>query len=259
MHRIAAKKNETKPQAADRAGLGLAGTQGRFGPVPAEASAAGRYAIAALALMIATMTGCGSGRGEGAISAQISDPGSGQGSGSVSGSTLGSMPGVKSASMAGATSMAPIASMPAAIVADEHGLEAPIFRVDDPRRKGVIHADLVSATAVFRATGYDTLIVHVRSASVPELAARVKSELAASRQVVLDSDGDEQSKALVSTIARAATGGGPKTEGALIFMVQEGVYAVTPLETVATHRRRQISAGKQLSAGNTARYALGID
>jgi hypothetical protein len=244
--------NETRAPAAGRLGLGPASPpQGRLSPLPAEASAAGRCAIGALLVMIATATGCGSGRGEGAISGPISDSISGSRSGQASSQTSGLISGPVSTPL--------IAPTPPAAIADESAPAAPVFHADDPHRKGVIHADLVSTAAVFRPTGYNTLIVHVRSASVANLVARVKSELAASRQVVLDSDGDEQGKALVSDIARAATGGGPKTEGALIFMVQEGVYAVTPLETVATHRRRQISAGKQLSAGNTARYALGID
>lgn len=209
--------------------------RGRLAPLRPD-SIVRRCAIGALVLAVAMATGCG--RGEGAIA------------GATPGATYDAI-------SAPAIERQPPG--PSVMVADERDAQPPIFYAHDTRRRGVIHADLVSVAADFRAAGYDTLVVHVQSASVAQLVARVKSELAASRQVVLDSDGDERGKTLVSEIARAATGGGPKTEGVLISMVQEGVYAVTPLETVATYQRRQTSAGEPLSAGNTARYALGID
>jgi hypothetical protein len=232
MHRIKAKINETRPRTSDRIGFSQPDQRrDRSRQAFVEMVLACRYTIGVLVLTIGAATGCSSDREDSAISGPSSGP----------------------------TSTPVDAYSPPIMVPDANALGAPIFHADDVRRKGVIHLDLVSAAAVFRPVDYDTVIFHVQSASVPNLVLRVKSQLAASRRVVLDSDGDEQGKTLVSAIARAVTGGGSEAEGALIFMVQEGVYAVTPLDTVATHRRRQTLAGKPLSAGNTARYALGID
>jgi hypothetical protein len=232
MHRIKAKIDETRPHTSDRIGFSQPGQRrDRSSHMFVEMIVACRYTIGVLVLAIGAATGCSSDRGGSAISGPSSGP----------------------------TSTPVDAHSQPIMVPNVHALGAPIFHADDERRKGVIHLDLLSAAAVFRPVDYDIVILHVQSASVPNLVLRVKSQLAASRRVVLDSDGDEQGRILVSAIARAVTGGGSEAEGALIFMVQEGVYAVTPLETVAMHRRRQTSAGKQLSAGNTARYALGID
>jgi hypothetical protein len=228
--------NETRPLAFDLIGFDQSNQRrGRCSPPLQDMALACRHAIGVLVLMIAVGTGCSRGPKDSARS------------GSVAGA------------ISAPTSTLTSASAPPTKIADAHVLEAPIFRADDQRRKGVIQTDLISEGAVFRTADYNIVIVHVQSASFSNLVSRVESHLAASRRVVLDSDGDEQGKALVSDITRAVTGGGPETEGALISVVQEGVYAVAPLDTVATHRRRQTLAGKPLSAGNTARYALGID
>jgi hypothetical protein len=153
-----------------------------------------------------------------------------------------------------ATTTAPAKGNP-----DQARPQSRVFFAAYKDRKGVIQADLESAGAVFDEVTYDTLVIHVRSVEKAQLVALAKAELAASRQVVLDSNGSGAEMAVVSAVAKAISGGGPKTEGAYILQIQEGVFAVTPLESEATHERRQSSSGKHISAGNTARYALGVD
>lgn len=126
--------------------------------------------------------------------------------------------------------------------------------------KGLIQADLESAGATFADVAYNTVLLNIRSGDKAQLIARANAELAASRTVVLDSDGSEAEIALVSAVSLAvcrSTGG--KTGAVSILKVQEGAWEVTPIETDAAYQRRQTAAGKLLSAGNTARYALGVD
>lgn len=125
--------------------------------------------------------------------------------------------------------------------------------------KGKIQADLESAGATFVADGYDVVLFNVNASEKAQIIALARPELEKLRKVILDSDGSEAGAAMVSEIAMALCGGGSKTDGVLLWRVQADLFAVTPLEAESTRLKREIEKGSEVSAGNTARYALGID
>lgn len=125
--------------------------------------------------------------------------------------------------------------------------------------KGKIQADLESADATFVADGYDVVLLNVNASEKAQVIALARPELEKFRKVILDSDGSEAGTAMVSEIARALSGAGTKTDGALLWQVQAGLFALTPLEAESTRLRRELEKGSEVSAGNTVRYALGIE
>lgn len=160
---------------------------------------------------------------------------------------------------------APQRAVPGPMGALENLTSDAVKDVDRPRiflahkaRSGLIQADMKSAGIEFTDRGYDTVVFNVGSTDKARLIEQIKSELAASRQVILDSDGGETEMTAVSDIAKAVAGLGTKSEGVLLQKIEGEVFSVIPLEAEATYLRRQIHAGKRISAGNTVIYALGI-
>ena len=128
------------------------------------------------------------------------------------------------------------------------------------KHEGVIQSDLESAGTVFSAAeDCHTVLLNVRSAQKAHLIARAASYLVASRRVVIDTNGSDEEIALAADIARTLAGAGATTAGISIVQIQEGVMAVTPIETEDAYRQRQSVSRKPASKGNTARYVLGLN
>jgi hypothetical protein len=127
------------------------------------------------------------------------------------------------------------------------------------KNRGVIQTDLESAGAMFTENNYDTVLFSVDANEKSQLASLALAEIEASRQVILDSNGSDSDKDTIADVAMLITGLGTRASGVLISRVEEGVMAVTPIETEKEFRQRQVAAGKRISRGNTARYLLQLD
>jgi hypothetical protein len=128
----------------------------------------------------------------------------------------------------------------------------------DKYHRGLIQADLEAAGAVFSDKDYDIVLLNASTGEKSQLVAQAVSALASSQWVVIDSDGSEAEVAIVSTVSREVAGIGLSATAVSIHRVHDGVMAVTPIETEAAYRLRQSREGTSVSAGNTARYALGV-
>lgn len=128
----------------------------------------------------------------------------------------------------------------------------------DQHHRGLIQADLEAAGAVFSDKGYDILLLNASASEKSQLVEQAIAGLAASRSVVIDSDGSQSQIAIVSAVSKQVAGMGLSVAAVSIRQVQDGAIAVTPIETEAAYRLRQAKEGKSVSAGNTARYALGV-
>lgn len=126
-------------------------------------------------------------------------------------------------------------------------------------RKGVIHTDLESAGATFVEAEYDTVLFNVGAVDRARLVAHATSELDASREVILDSNGSESEIQILFEVTQRLTGGGSPVAGVRIVKVQEGLMETTPIETEAEYRQRELVAGRRVSRGNTARHLFVMD
>jgi|GEM_PF-1397380 len=134
---------------------------------------------------------------------------------------------------------------------------AAVIRIADKGHKGVIRADLEPDYANFADRQYDTILFDVGSPDRQRLIALAAEELAASRQVVLDSDGSDTQMDAVADIAIELAGAGQKAEGLVIFKSDDGGMNLTPIETEASHENRESIVASPLPRGNTARHVLG--
>ncbi len=122
--------------------------------------------------------------------------------------------------------------------------------------KGLIQSDLELAGASFSEVGYNAILFNVGSNSNPALIARAKSELAASKQVVIDSDGSPAGIEAVSKISAEISGLSIAVPAVLIKQSADGGMDVTPLETEEAFKKRTYADGNPSGTNNTAAYVL---
>ncbi len=122
--------------------------------------------------------------------------------------------------------------------------------------KGLIQSDLELAGATFSETGYNTILLNAGSKSDANLIVRAKFELAASKRVVIDSDGSPAGIEAVSKLSLELAGSGTGSPAVCIEQSADGGMQVTPLETEAAFNKRTYADGNPSKTKNTAAYVL---
>ncbi len=122
--------------------------------------------------------------------------------------------------------------------------------------KGLIQSDLELAGATFSESGYNTILLNAGSKSDANLIARAKFELAASKRVVIDSDGSPAGIKAVSKLSGELAGLEAGSPAVCIEQSADGGMQVTPLETEAAYKKRTYTDGNPSKIKNTAAYVL---